>query len=49
MAVCSTVCLGPLMAVGTAQLPGDPLPDGCPSSANSAVTMVLILYAATPL
>ncbi|MFH8470289.1 M56 family metallopeptidase [Streptomyces sp. NPDC017991] len=27
MAVCSTVCLG-LMVVGTAQLPGNPLPDG---------------------
>ncbi|WP_306318926.1 M48 family metalloprotease, partial [Streptomyces sp. CC224E] len=28
MAVCSTVCLGLLMVVGTAQLPGNPLPDG---------------------
>jgi len=28
MALCSTVCLGLLMVVGTAQLPGDPLPDG---------------------
>lgn len=27
MAVCSTVCLGLLMVVGTAQLPGNPLPD----------------------
>lgn len=27
-AVCSTVCLGLLMVVGTAQLPGNPLPDG---------------------
>ncbi|MHA5049391.1 M56 family metallopeptidase [Streptomyces sp. SD15] len=28
MAMCSTVCLGLLMVVGTAQLPGNPLPDG---------------------
>ncbi|MEB8338844.1 M56 family metallopeptidase [Streptomyces endophyticus] len=28
MAVCSTVCIGLLMVVGTAQLPGNPLPDG---------------------
>ncbi|WP_329331891.1 M56 family metallopeptidase [Streptomyces sp. NBC_00663] len=28
MAVCSTVCLALLMVVGTAQLPGNPLPDG---------------------
>ncbi|GAT81949.1 membrane protein [Streptomyces sp. F-3] len=28
MATCSTVCLGLLMVVGTAQLPGNPLPDG---------------------
>ncbi|MBC7270226.1 MAG: M56 family metallopeptidase [Streptomyces sp.] len=28
MAVCSTVCLGLVMVVGTAQLPGNPLPDG---------------------
>ncbi|MFG2523540.1 M56 family metallopeptidase [Streptomyces sp. NPDC048527] len=28
MAGCSTVCLGLLMVVGTAQLPGNPLPDG---------------------
>ncbi|GAA2624366.1 M56 family metallopeptidase [Streptomyces vastus] len=28
MGVCSTVCLGLLMVVGTAQLPGNPLPDG---------------------
>ncbi|MEW2399356.1 M56 family metallopeptidase [Streptomyces sp. NPDC046862] len=28
MAACSTVCLGLLMVVGTAQLPGNPLPDG---------------------
>ncbi|MFJ9123912.1 MULTISPECIES: M56 family metallopeptidase [unclassified Streptomyces] len=28
MAVCSTVCLVLLMVVGTAQLPGNPLPDG---------------------
>ncbi|MCQ9135185.1 MULTISPECIES: M56 family metallopeptidase [Streptomyces] len=28
MAVCSTVCLGLLMVVGTAQLPANPLPDG---------------------
>jgi Zn-dependent protease with chaperone function len=28
MAVCSSVCLGLLMVVGTAQLPGNPLPDG---------------------
>lgn len=28
MAVCSTVCLGLLVVVGTAQLPGNPLPDG---------------------
>lgn len=28
MAICSTVCLGLLMVVGTAQLPGNPLPDG---------------------
>lgn len=28
MAVCSFVCLGLLMVVGTAQLPGNPLPDG---------------------
>ncbi|MFJ7779136.1 M56 family metallopeptidase [Streptomyces yangpuensis] len=27
-AVCSTLCLGLLMVVGTAQLPGNPLPDG---------------------
>ncbi|WP_411152683.1 M56 family metallopeptidase [Streptomyces sp. A30] len=27
MALCSTVCLGLLMVVGTAQLPGNPLPD----------------------
>ncbi|MDI1459102.1 M56 family metallopeptidase [Streptomyces sp. ATE26] len=27
MAVCSTVCLGLVMVVGTAQLPGNPLPD----------------------
>ncbi|MFJ4869787.1 M56 family metallopeptidase [Streptomyces sp. NPDC088757] len=27
-AVCSTLCLGLLMIVGTAQLPGNPLPDG---------------------
>jgi hypothetical protein len=29
MALCSTVCLALLMVVGTAQLPGNPLPDGC--------------------
>jgi Zn-dependent protease with chaperone function len=28
LAVCSTTCLGLLMVVGTAQLPGNPLPDG---------------------
>ncbi|MHC0432456.1 M56 family metallopeptidase [Streptomyces sp. O3] len=28
MAVCSTLCLGLLVVVGTAQLPGNPLPDG---------------------
>ncbi|WP_151773423.1 M56 family metallopeptidase [Streptomyces abyssomicinicus] len=28
MAACSAVCLGLLMVVGTAQLPGNPLPDG---------------------
>lgn len=28
LASCSTVCLGLLMVVGTAQLPGNPLPDG---------------------
>ncbi|MEU2436145.1 M56 family metallopeptidase [Streptomyces rubradiris] len=28
MAVCSTLCLALLMVVGTAQLPGNPLPDG---------------------
>ncbi|MDQ0932651.1 hypothetical protein QFZ49_002581 [Streptomyces turgidiscabies] len=28
MAVCSSVCLGLLMVVGAAQLPGNPLPDG---------------------
>ncbi|GGW62609.1 M56 family metallopeptidase [Streptomyces caelestis] len=28
MAACSTVCLGLVMVVGTAQLPGNPLPDG---------------------
>ncbi|WP_432054566.1 M56 family metallopeptidase [Streptomyces sp. bgisy022] len=28
MAVCSTVCLALVMVVGTAQLPGNPLPDG---------------------
>ena len=28
MAACSTVCLALLMVVGTAQLPGNPLPDG---------------------
>jgi Zn-dependent protease with chaperone function len=28
MATCSSVCLGLLMVVGTAQLPGNPLPDG---------------------
>ncbi|MFH7334293.1 M56 family metallopeptidase [Streptomyces sp. KHY 26] len=28
MALCSTVCLALLMVVGTAQLPGNPLPDG---------------------
>ncbi|GGX01733.1 membrane protein [Streptomyces malachitofuscus] len=28
MAVCSTVCLALAMVVGTAQLPGNPLPDG---------------------
>jgi hypothetical protein len=28
LALCSTVCLGLLMVVGTAQLPGNPLPDG---------------------
>lgn len=28
MASCSTLCLGLLMVVGTAQLPGNPLPDG---------------------
>jgi Zn-dependent protease with chaperone function len=28
MATCSTVCLGLVMVVGTAQLPGNPLPDG---------------------
>ncbi|MCX2968147.1 MULTISPECIES: M56 family metallopeptidase [Streptomyces] len=28
MVVCSTVCLGLVMVVGTAQLPGNPLPDG---------------------
>ncbi|WP_149182241.1 M56 family metallopeptidase [Streptomyces sp. TRM49041] len=27
-ALCSTLCLGLLMVVGTAQLPGNPLPDG---------------------
>ncbi|WP_328878777.1 M56 family metallopeptidase [Streptomyces sp. NBC_00299] len=28
MGTCSTVCLGLVMVVGTAQLPGNPLPDG---------------------
>ncbi|MFF0474935.1 M56 family metallopeptidase [Streptomyces sp. NPDC004284] len=28
LALCSTLCLGLLMIVGTAQLPGNPLPDG---------------------
>lgn len=28
LAVCSTLCLGLLMVVGTAHLPGNPLPDG---------------------
>ncbi|GAA2274633.1 membrane protein [Streptomyces ruber] len=28
MAICSTVCLALVMVVGTAQLPGNPLPDG---------------------
>ncbi|CAL9528556.1 hypothetical protein SUDANB176_04002 [Streptomyces sp. enrichment culture] len=28
MATCSTLCLGLVMVVGTAQLPGNPLPDG---------------------
>lgn len=28
LAACSTVCLGLLVVVGTAQLPGNPLPDG---------------------
>src|SRR6478609_8565234 len=28
MALCSTLCLALLMVVGTAQLPGNPLPDG---------------------
>ncbi|MET9476001.1 M56 family metallopeptidase, partial [Streptomyces sp. NPDC002922] len=28
LALCSTVCLALLMVVGTAQLPGNPLPDG---------------------
>ncbi|MEV6142285.1 M56 family metallopeptidase [Streptomyces sp. NPDC051992] len=28
LALCSTLCLGLLMVVGTAQLPGNPLPDG---------------------
>lgn len=28
MAMCSTLCLGLVMVVGTAQLPGNPLPDG---------------------
>ncbi|MFJ7069927.1 hypothetical protein [Streptomyces sp. NPDC101115] len=28
LAVCSTLCLGLLVIVGTAQLPGNPLPDG---------------------
>ncbi|MFJ5110430.1 M56 family metallopeptidase [Streptomyces sp. NPDC088551] len=28
LALCSTVCLGLLVVVGTAQLPGNPLPDG---------------------
>lgn len=28
LALCSTWCLGLLMVVGTAQLPGNPLPDG---------------------
>ncbi|MFD9868602.1 M56 family metallopeptidase [Streptomyces niveus] len=28
LAVCSTLCLGLLVVVGTAQLPGNPLPDG---------------------
>ncbi|HZF88377.1 M56 family metallopeptidase [Streptomyces sp.] len=28
MALCSTVCLGLLVVAGTAQLPGNPLPDG---------------------
>lgn len=28
LAACSTLCLGLLMVVGTAQLPGNPLPDG---------------------
>lgn len=28
LAVCSTVCLALIMVVGTAQLPGNPLPDG---------------------
>lgn len=27
LAVCSTLCLGLLVVVGTAQLPGNPLPD----------------------
>lgn len=35
--------------VGTARLPGNPLPDGWSEAANSAVTMFFILYAATPL
>lgn len=28
LALCSTLCLALLMVVGTAQLPGNPLPDG---------------------
>lgn len=28
LALCSTLCLGLLVVVGTAQLPGNPLPDG---------------------
>src|SRR5947207_13274823 len=28
LGLCSTLCLGLLMVVGTAQLPGNPLPDG---------------------
>ncbi|MFI9802997.1 M56 family metallopeptidase [Streptomyces sp. NPDC052301] len=37
MAVCSTLCLALLMVVGTAQLPGNPLPDGWSDPAVRAV------------